>query len=177
MWYTRYNNYILWKFNTKQPQSPTGQQHKHNQEITMPTKKNYSHLMSTEEFFTKWNNYRALAYKVVLSNINRYPLHTKPGYGTKEDVVSYICLEMHRLGVFARYNAERQDDETKYVGNQIKSILSHAWQDYCRIEKSVGYIHIDAQPHVVADELSNSVIDAIAHDLDNPASFAPFLVG
>lgn len=116
----------------------------------MPKKVNHSHLMSTSEFFAKWNTWRPLAFKVVISNQLRMPLSASPEFGTNDDVVSFICLEMHRLGIFARFDASRGDDEAKYISSQIKSIIKHKWQDICRLTKAGAPSYLNTSNNAVS---------------------------
>ena len=111
----------------------------------MPNKKDYSNLMTNTEFFAKWTAWEPLVYRVVLSHIREFPLHTRPGCGETADVVGEIRETMQRLAIFARHNPAIQG-EKKYIGCQVLSIMKHMWQDHCRINtrrsvciSTVGY--------------------------------------
>jgi hypothetical protein len=103
----------------------------------MPTKKDYSNLMTNGEFWNKWLTWEPLVYRVVLGHIRQFPLQNRPGTGEVGDIVGDIRETMHRLGIFARWNPGVQS-ELKYVGCQVLSIVKHMWQDHCRVNRRIA---------------------------------------
>lgn len=99
----------------------------------MPNKVDRSHLMSDTQFFSIWEEHKAVIFYVIKRYANKYPLHTTPGNCCVEDTASNVMLEFRRLGVFARWDAERTANMGHYVGAMTKSVISHLWQDYCRL--------------------------------------------
>lgn len=140
----------------------------------MPNKKDYSSLMTNKEFFTKWIKWEPLVYRVTLSHIRKYQLHTRPGYAEVADVVGEIREVMQRLGVFARWNPGVQT-EAKYLGSRVKCIIQHMWQDHCRINtrysvplSTVGHDPADVSSNDKASYLDGmaAVDNAVNHDSD-----------
>ena len=137
----------------------------------MPSKKNYSYGMTNQEFFAAWQQYKPLAYLVVLTNRIQYGIVDTPLYGgIVEDYVGRICLEMHRLGYFWRYDSTRNDNYTSYVGSHMKAIMKHDWQDYCRTYLGTVSIYEDQAEDGKAHQ--NSIVDDTKrHDLSFGWSF------
>ena len=135
----------------------------------MPTKKDYSNLMTNGEFWNKWLTWEPLVYRVVLGHIRQFPLQNRPGTGEIGDIVGDIRETMHRLGIFARWNPGVQD-ELKYVGCQVLSIIQHMWQDHCRVNRRIA-IRISTVGYDAADTEKSKAPDMAV--VDNEANLDP----
>ncbi len=135
----------------------------------MPVKKDYSNLMSNGEFWNKWLTWEPLVYRVVLGHIRQFPLQNRPGTGEVGDIVGDIRETMHRLGIFARWNPAVQN-ELKYVGCQVLSIVKHMWQDHCRVNRRIA-IRISTVGYDGGDSSNSKVPDMAI--VDNEANQDP----
>ncbi len=135
----------------------------------MPVKKDYSNLMSNGEFWNKWLTWEPLVYRVVLGHIRQFQLQNRPGTGEVGDIVGDIRETMHRLGIFARWNPAVQN-ELKYVGCQVLSIVKHMWQDHCRVNRRIA-IRISTVGYDGGDSSNSKVPDMAI--VDNEANQDP----
>ena len=112
----------------------------------MPKKVDRSNLMTSEEYFRIYKEYKSIIFYTVKKLASKYPVHRRPGQGSPEDTVQEVILELYRLGYCASYDASKAcgagkyDDAKKsfgiYLGAQVENILSHMWQDYVRLYRT-----------------------------------------
>lgn len=115
----------------------------------MPAKVERSADMSPETFNEMFLRYLPLVHKVIIKFNCKSALNDTPMFSCNDDIVNFCYVEMRRLGIFSRFDAERAggDDEASwvtYVGEQVLAILRHAWQDHCRVN-SRWSVSIDAK--------------------------------